>query len=201
MIRPDSPGVSVMNKVANIVILNLLVILTSIPIITIGASFSAMHYCLYRMMKNEDGYLLKNYFAAFKQNFKKATVLWLVMLAVLIVMAGDIWFVVSNPGLVPGWLVGIIIVTCIVLAMVMMYIFPLQAHFENTIKNTIKNAGIVMILNLPKSIVMFLLYLTPIIAVGLTYSAIVVIFFCGFTLPAYIACFLYRKVFERITKE
>lgn len=201
MIRPDSPGVSIMNKIANIVILNVLVMLTCLPVITIGASFAAMHHVLYRMMKNEDGYLIKDYFEAFRQNFKKATILWLIMLGVLMILAADIWFLAVNAAAVPGWLAGPVLVTCIVLAMAMMYVFPLQAHFENTIKNTIKNAGIVMILNLPKSIVMFLVYLTPVIAIGLTYSAIVVVFFCGFTLPAYIACFLYKKIFERISKD
>lgn len=201
MINLESPGVSVVNKITNLVILNLLVILTSLPVITAGASFTAMHSMLYRMMRNEDGYLIKDYFRAFKQNLKKATILWLIMLGVLVVLAADIWFVVINVKHVPGWLVGMVLITSIVLLMAMMYVFPLQAHFENTIRNTIKNAGGVMIMNLPRSVVMLIVYLLPVASVGLTYSALVVIFFCGFSLPAYIACFLYRKAFERITKE
>lgn len=200
MIRMDNPGISAWNKITNIVLLNLLVIATSIPIVTMGASLTAMHHVLYRMMRNEDGYLLKDYFAAFKQNFKKATILWLIMLGVLAILAVDVWFVVAGAGKVPGWLVGIILVTCIVLVMWMMYVFPLQARFENTIKNTIKNAGIVMVLNLPRSVMMLLAYLLPFVVVGLSYSALIVLFFCGFTLPACAACFLYRKVFERIEK-
>ncbi len=200
MIRMDNPAISALNKITNIVLLNLLVIVTSIPVVTMGASLAAMHHVLYRMMRNEEGYLLRDYFGAFKQNFKKATILWLLMLGVLVILAVDVWFVVAGAGKVPGWLVGIILVTCIVLVMGMMYVFPLQARFENTIRNTIRNAGFVMILNLPKSIVMLLAYLLPFAAVALTYSAIIVLFFCGFTLPAYVACFLYRKVFERIEK-
>lgn len=200
MIRMDNPGVSAWNKITNIVLLNLLVIATSIPIVTMGASLTAMHHVLYRTMRNEDGYLLKDYFTAFRQNFKKATVLWLIMLGVSAILAVDVWFVVAGAGKVPGWLVGIILVTCIVLVMWMMYVFPLQARFENTIKNTIKNAGIVMVLNLPRSVIMLLAYLLPFAAVGLSYSALIVLFFCGFTLPAYAACFLYRKVFGRIEK-
>lgn len=200
MIRMDNPGISVWNKMTNLVILNLLVILTSIPVVTAGASLAAMHHVLYRMMKNEDGYLLKDYFRAFKENLKKATILWLLMLGVLVVLAADVWFVVAGAGRVPGWLVGIILVTCIVLVMGMMYVFPLQAHFENTVKNTLKNAGLVMILNLPRSVAMLLVYLLPFAAVALTYSALIVLLFCGFTLPAYISCFLYRKVFERMER-
>ncbi len=200
MIRMDNPGISAWNKITNLVLLNLLVVATSIPVITIGASLAAMHHVLYRMMRNEDGYLLKDYFTAFKQNFKKATLLWLIMLGVLLILAVDVWFVAAGAGEIPGWLVGIILVTCVVLVMGMMYVFPLQARFENTIKNTIQNAGLVMVLNLPRSVVMLLVYLLPFAAVGLTYSALIVLFFCGFTLPAYAACFLYRKVFERIEK-
>ena len=175
MIRMDNPAISAWNKITNIVLLNLLVIVTSIPVVTMGASLAAMHHVLYRMMRNEEGYLLRDYFGAFKQNFKKATILWLLMLGVLVILAVDVWFVVAGAGKVPGWLVGIILVTCIVLVMGMMYVFPLQARFENTIRNTIRNAGFVMILNLPKSIVMLLAYLLPFAAVALTYSAIIVL--------------------------
>lgn len=201
MIRLDNPGISAANKAANIVILNVLVIATSLPVVTVGASLSAMHHVLYRMMKKEDGYVVRDYFKAWKQNFKKATILWLIMLGVLAIIVVDLWFVVVNAKVTPGWFVGILIVTCLVLLMAMMYVFPLQAHFENTIRNTIKNAGVVMILNLPRSIVMFLIYLLPFLAIGLSYFAILVVFFCGFTLPAYLACFLYRRVFERMEKK
>ena len=200
MIRIDHPGVSYMNKITNLIILNLLVLLTSIPLVTIGVSLTAMHSVLYRMMKNEEGYVWKDYFKAWKENFKKSTILWLIMLAVLAILAVDIWFLVINAGHVPGWLAGIILVTAVLVIMAMMYVFPLQAHFENTIKNTIKNAGIVMVMNLPKTIIMLFVYLLPFLAVALTYSAIIIVFFCGITVPAYIACYLYKKVFERITK-
>lgn len=186
------------SKITNLVILNWLVILTSLPVITAGASFAAMHSVLYRMARNEDGYIVRDYFRAWKQNFKKATILWFFVLAVLLVLVMDIWFLAVNAKHVPGWLVGLVLVTSIVVLMAMMYVFPLQAHFENTIRNTIKNSIYVMIMNFPKSMMMFLIYLLPVAAVAVSYSALLIDFFCGFSLPAYAACFLYRKTFERI---
>lgn len=198
MINIDSKPVRIANKAADIVIVNVLFLVTSIPVLTIGASCCSMHHVLYRMSKNEEGYVVKSYFKAFRENFKKATLLWLIMLPILLVMAWNVIAMISNYTIFPGWMVGILTVVYLFVCMVMMYVFPLQAHFENSIKNTIKNSVAVMLVNFPRSVLMVLVYLMPLAAVAISYSALIGILFCGFSLPALGACFLYRKVFEKM---
>ena len=193
MLDLEGKTMKTVDKAADIVIINLLFILTSLPVVTIGASASAMCYVMQRLSKNEEGYTAKDYFKAFWQNLKKGTQLWLLMLPV--------WALMVNYRLFPGWIVGLTGMGSLIVLMVMLYIFPLQAHFENSIGNTIKNAVTVMLLNLPRSLLMLLVFFAPAAAVAISYSSLVAVLFCGFSLPAYISCFLYRKMFERMSEK
>ena len=65
-------------------LLNILMLICCIPIFTIGASVTAMYYVAFKMVKNEEGYITKSFFKAFRENFRQATPVWLVMLALLV---------------------------------------------------------------------------------------------------------------------
>lgn len=78
-----------LSRVADLMILNMLMIACCIPVITIGASYTAMHYVVLKMIRGEDGYLVRGFFKSFKANFKQATLIWLMMLVVIVVYIGD----------------------------------------------------------------------------------------------------------------
>ena len=82
MFKIDSPLMNFLNKVADIMILNALFILCCLPVFTIGASLSAAYYICYKMIRNEDSYIVKGFFKSFKENFKQATVIWLFVLLI-----------------------------------------------------------------------------------------------------------------------
>ena len=85
----DNPVVNGIGRIADFVVLNLLWVLCSIPIITIGASTTALYTVMLKIVKNEEGYLVKGFFKAFRENFKQSTVIWLVFLALGIVLLVD----------------------------------------------------------------------------------------------------------------
>ena len=95
---PDSPVISFLGKIADLIIINLLVIICSLPIFTIGASWTAMYYVTVKMVKNEESYVTKDFFKSFKQNFRQATVIWLINLIVLLVLGAD-----ALPARHPRW--------------------------------------------------------------------------------------------------
>ena len=78
-----------MGKLADLILLNLLFIICCIPIVTIGASITAMYYVTLKMVRNEESYLFRSFFKSFKQNLKQSTVIWLILLAVSIVLWMD----------------------------------------------------------------------------------------------------------------
>ena len=65
----DNPVWNFMNKVADLVILNFLVILFSLPVFTAGAAWTAMHFVTIRMVRKEERYVIKDFWRSFKQNF------------------------------------------------------------------------------------------------------------------------------------
>ena len=85
----DSPVMRFLNRVADLLMLNILMIFCCIPVITIGASFTAMHYVILKMVRGEEGYLFRGFFKSFVRNFKQATLIWLIMLLAMAVVIGD----------------------------------------------------------------------------------------------------------------
>ena len=73
----ENPVWNFMGKVADLVILNLLALICSIPIVTIGASWTAMYYVTIKIVRKEEGYIIRDFFRSFKENFKQATIIWL----------------------------------------------------------------------------------------------------------------------------
>lgn len=193
----DSPIIRFLSRMADIIILNLLVMVTSIPIITIGASMSAMHYVLIKMVKNEENYIMKMYFKSFKENFVQGTLLWLIELVVLGVFVGDFYILTHSDVTLP-WVVTVAIFAVgVIVLMTAMYIFPLQARFVNTIRGTLKNSFFMMILNFPKSILMFILYFLPLVLLYISDYAMPFLIMFGIAAPGLGAAYLYKKVFER----
>ena len=197
----DSPVMRFLNRVGDLLILNFLVMICCIPVVTAGAAFTGMHYVLLKIVRDEEGYLVRGFFKSFKQNFRQATVLWLLMLLAIAVYVGDI-LIFKYSGLeFPKAFAVLIMAVAIVLLMTAVYVFPILARFDNTIKNTLKNAFLMAFLNLPKTLLMVILLVLPImIAYFLTYSSVFAFMF-GFSLPAYASAFLYSKIFKKFEPE
>ena len=70
-----------MGRVADLILLNILCILCCIPIVTAGASITALYYVTLKMARDEESYIIRSFFRSFKQNFKQSTLIWILMLA------------------------------------------------------------------------------------------------------------------------
>ena len=127
--------------------------------------------------------------------------MWLIMLLVVLVYIGDALIFHYSLLQFPKALVIAVVVIAILLLMTAVYVFPLQARFENSIKNTLKNAMILAFANLPKTILMLVFYALPlVIGYFWAYSLIFVIMF-GITVPAYGAAWLYSGIFKKFEPE
>ena len=94
----DSPVMRFLGRLADLMILNLVTLLCCLPVVTIGASLTAMHYVLLKMVRNEESYIVRSFFKSFKQNFKQATVIWLIILLFLVIFGADI-MIINNSGM------------------------------------------------------------------------------------------------------
>lgn len=82
----DNPFFEFMGNVGDWILLNLLFVLTSIPLITIGMSLTALYRIVLRRMRGENNYVFKEYFKACKEEWKKSTILWIVFLLAAVLL-------------------------------------------------------------------------------------------------------------------
>ncbi len=197
----DSPVMRVLNRVADLLILNFLMIICCIPVITVGAAHTAMHYVLLKMVRDEEGYLIRGFFKSFAANFKQATALWLIMLLIIGVYIGDGLIFQYSSIQFPKPLMIAVVAIAILLLMTAVYVFPLQARFENTVKNTLKNAMILAFANLPKTILMVVLYALPLVIGYFSSYALIFVIMFGISAPAYGAALLYSGIFKKFEPE
>jgi len=197
----EGPVMRFFDKVFNLLWLNILVMIFSLPIVTMGASFTAMHYVLLRMAKNEEGYVLPDFWKSFRQNFKQATLIWLPFLFLMTVLGVDAYLFSKGVVTMPGVYKIVIYFLLFVVAFGMIFVFPVLSHYDNTIKGTVKNAYAMAMFNPIKSILMLVLYVAPWAAAMFVPNFIFLCLFYGFSLPGFFAAIMYDGIFERFQVE
>lgn len=228
----DSPLMKVLGRMADLMWLNLLTFLFFLPAaaglffiftaqmayailpwiivailgIPCGAAFTALHYVCLKMVRDEEGYISKDFFKSFKLNFKQATIIWLIASAVVIFVGFDykcLQYVEGGNRIIFGALTA----AAIMLACTLVYVFPVLSHFDNPIKGTIRNSFFMSILTLPKTVLMLLLCAVPaalfilVMYYETAYWLVPVIFMFFFSFPAYMRAKLYNKTFKRFEPE
>lgn len=148
----DNPLMRFLSKVADLLVLNLLFLVCSIPVFTIGASMTAMYYCFFKMKESEDGYLTRRFFKSFKENFRQATLMWLILLVLFVLFAIEFMMYRTVPGTSGSVVRAVILVGLIFWFLITVYSFALLSRFYNTIRNTFANAALVIFGNGPRTI-------------------------------------------------
>ncbi|MBQ9926707.1 MAG: YesL family protein [Lachnospiraceae bacterium] len=193
----DSPVMNFLNKMADLIGLNLLAAICCIPIFTIGASMTALHYVALKIVRNEEGYIVKGFFKSFKENFKQATIIWLILLAVMFILLGDLIIFIYSGINFPSWLKIVLLVAAILIVFATMHVFPLLSRFENSVKNTYKNSLLMGILAFPKTILMMVCWVIP-VAIAIFLPQLMPVVFCfGISGPAVLCAMLYNGTFKR----
>ena len=185
-------------KLTDLMILNILTLICCIPIITIGPAFTAMHYVLLRLYRDEEGYIAKSYFKSFKENFKQATLIWLIYLMVILFVVLDAW-IITKGGLEIGkfFKYGLVFIG-VLGSFSLSWVFVLQSRYENPIKTTIKNSFIVSVANFFKTVMMLIMLLIPALLILISEGLLPVVFFFGFSLPGLCQALIYSKIFDRM---
>lgn len=192
-----------MNRVADIFILNIIFLICCIPIITIGASTTALYTMTLKIVRDEDTYIAKGFFHAFKSNFKQSTILWLIMLVLGAFLGLDLSITSSMDSSYMIALKYVFYCIFFLYAIALSYVFPLQSRFENTIANTLKNSLFIGIAHfLPWSLLILVLNALPIIIFLYFTSAffsigIPVFLLFGFATIAFFNSKMLHRVFKK----
>ena len=207
---PNGPLMTALGKLADIVICNLMFCLFSLPVITVGASLTALYACMQKLIYDDDekaeGLIFRDFWRAFRSNFRQATLLWLLCLLFGAFMTAY-WFVTQAMGGAAGKIYQITFYLLVLLFLFgFLYLFPLQARYRNKLRHTLRNAWLLSVAALPWTVLALLL---PVGAVYLSFflkpdsfrSAVFFWTVGGFGLVAYLDSFFFRMAFRKFGPE
>jgi uncharacterized membrane protein YesL len=177
----DSKFSQLLIKVCYACWLNLLWFICSIPVVTMGAATTALYDATLRIASEEDTNVTKHFFDALRRNFKQATRIWLIMLAVAIVMGMDAYAVLRLRATSTGTIaimwtlnLALLISATLVYVIISIYLYPLIAKFENTDFNMFKNALLLGLRYLFCSIMVFLIHAAMAYAIIMIFTPLVI---------------------------
>lgn len=161
---PESQIMQILSRFCDIVILNLVFLLTCIPIFTIGAANTALYDVVFRMDTDREGKMLPTYFHSFRENFRQSTIVWLALLlfGVATYLNMTRFSVLGENSYLLGY--GLFIVSMLVLVLevfLFSYSFPLLSRFRNSTRQTAVNALLLSIGNLPRTLVVAVINCFP----------------------------------------
>ena len=159
--RWDSPFAQKLAMVGNSILLNVLWLLCSLPVVTMGASTAALYYVVFQYQTSDETAVIKPFFRAFAKNFKQATLLWIPTLAIITLLILDLRYLFAYGGSSLMWVV--IIVASVVFLMIQTQLLPQVARFENKLGTIIKNAALLTILHMPSAFLMATLNILPVV--------------------------------------
>ena len=188
----------------DLMLLNLLWVVCSLPVLTMGTATSALFSVSLKIRKGEDVHTFSDFFKAFGDGFKQSFVLGLIAMVSAFIIYVDYAFSDSQEGFQKTLFLVVAVMATVLWLIFVTYSFPLQARFENTLTGHIKNAFALAICSPGRTLLMWLVYAAPVLIalvlgnyvwyIGWAYLLFAV------SLPVYINSKTLLKVFEKISQ-
>ena len=202
LFNPDSPLMTVLMRIADLLIINVLTLVLCIPVVTAGAALTSAYYVCLKIRRDEDSGIVKLYFKSFKENFRQSTILFFIMLFAMGLPAYLLGVIKANFGDATPTVAKVLLSGAVLLAaFLFIFVFPVQSRFTNTIGGTIKTAIYVSVSNPPRAFLMILMAVAPFY---LTYNFLVllpILLMFGISLPAFLSVCLYNKQFKKMEED
>lgn len=197
--------VSFLRNAWDLFILQMLWIICSLPVITMGPATSALFSVTLKIARDEPASAIKDFFTAFKADFKQALVLGLISLAGAVIIYSDIVYALSLEG---NFKTLFLIVSGIMITLWLIFTtfsFPLQARYENSLKMHIRNSFLAAFGAPGKTIRIWIVYAIPMALLLFSQDVFIYIgwifIFYGVTIPVFINSKTLRTIFDKISGE
>lgn len=197
----DNPLMQILTRICDLMIVNLLFLVSCIPVITIGAAICGMTKVCQAIVMGDERSIWRHFVSGFKDNFKQSTIVWLLTVLVAASLV-CYWLIVVN--FCRGTLATVLLILMAVLAVValshVVYLFPLIARYENSLREHIKNAGILAITRLlltPLLIVFTVVFfILPYISLEAYLQTLIFWVVIGFAFLSYMANLMLKPIYQ-----
>ena len=197
----DSWIMRFLTRIFDLIILNLLFIICSLPVITIGASLTALYSVTLKMVRNEEGYIVRGFFKAYKDNLKQTLIIWIPAALCGICLYADFRILhLSATGFLQVLRIPLVALSAI-LACIVLYSFPMIAYFNCTCRQIFlnllilcfKHIGTTVLLLAVTGLILSLFMFAP---DRITFFAINIFTLIGFSAVALLFSYLLRRIFD-----
>ena len=203
LFKIDGPLYRFLDRVTNLIFLNLIFIVCCLPIVTIGPALTALYYVTLKIQRGEDPAIFKTFFHSFRANFKQGLALGvsaLLIAALLIFDLNALTSVVDIPAAIAQILIFLSVFLLIAMALVALYVFAVLAQFDNTTFQLVKWSGILAIRHLPITFISATLVALPFLTLLLLPEVFLrvtvpVMALIGFSGTAFLQAFFYTRIF------
>ncbi|MBO4395386.1 MAG: YesL family protein [Eubacterium sp.] len=192
--------IRVSTMLTNLLLINFLTLLTCLPVITIGASLTAMHDCLQQILRKEDGYIARRFFKSFRSNFKQATLLWLPFLLIFSGVVADVIIMLTSPGLLPNYILIPAGVAGLLTLFIFQWLCPILARFSGSSGLVLRMTFLLATARFPRTVLMAATLVLPYFAARSILTLPLFLMF-GISVPGMIGACLYRPVFRELEEE
>lgn len=198
LFSPDSRFMRIMSRAADLILLNLCYLLTCVPLFTIGSASAALYTVCFRFGTDEEKGVIRSYFLAFRENFKRGTGVWLIVLLCGGAALVNAWVFYAMPGGLR--FLSVLFAILLVLALLIFgYAFPLLSQFADGVWPTLRNALILSLGYLPRSLLITAVNVFPFVLMLADFYLFLQAAFLWtvlyFSLAAYVNTFLLKGVF------
>lgn len=204
LFKPDGIVMTYGTKIANLLILNILMVMFLLPVFTIGPAITAMHHTAFKISNDEeDSSIFKLFLHSFKTNFKQGVALGVLMLFCFAILVANFYCLVFGVVQLPCNILKIIytvfmVILTLVAVFVFTWAFVLLSRYQDPLKQIIKNAVYVCMTNFKKTFVIAVLGIIPILMVCISMVTCNIALLCGFSVVAFFQATLYKKVYEQL---
>ncbi len=196
----DHIAIRALSRLFDLILLNILWVLFSLPVVTAGASAAALYSVMLKIVANEEGYIVRGFWEAFKSNFKQSTVIWLILLVAGAALGADFVIVSGFTGAPARVGMALLGAAVFLYLTELIFVFPLIARFENTTLEMMKNAVVIPLARLKFMVPVILLTAASLILTFLNQVTImagaVIWSVIGGALLAFANSFLIREMFK-----
>lgn len=197
----ENPILQFANTLCSFILLNIIFLITCIPIFTIGVSIVALYTVTMKEAREEHSCFIKTYFRAIKENFRSATIVFLFYFLIGSILFFNMLFWSFYGGLSGAIFLFLVTIAMLILVLSAFYTFPLLARFQNTVKQTILNSYPLAMRHKKITISLILIHTLTISLCILIPQMKLFMILLGFSFIAFCCSFLFIKVFQNYEVE
>lgn len=196
----EGPLYKFISRLWDVIVLNFMWLLFSIPIVTIGASTVAAYTVALKMVDDEEGYIAKSFIKAFKENIKQGIILGLITLAAayMVYLNFELFNAIeTNP--LPLLIIGII--ASVVFIFSLLYAFPLVARYENSLIRTLRNSLDISIRYIVRTLILIFIVVVELLVIYYNTTTLLIGFLIGPAFIIFTIAAFSKRIFQIIERE